>query len=317
LPITIKCPECGDKRSVPDEFAGKKLKCKSCDAVFRASAPPAPPLVPPAKRRDEEDAEIDEKPRSRRRDDDDDDEQEEKPRSRRRDDDDEVQDEKPRSRRRGEEDDEKPRSRRSDNDEPDDRPRRRKSADRERGKQKKKKVTIGYILGVIAASLFLLGALGFVAWRAGLFQGKSDDKTKVEDEKEPEYLAPDPRIGANRKESIGPDGERVAGVERIRLAIDVSEAAPNSHTVVISYQVLSGAGLGANDRLVVKQDSRVVVYKAMPETDKSDPKRGTFTFTLTDDARRNFKKLWIAIVPANSQDALKDGVRVSNVVAMP
>ena len=298
VPITIKCPECGDKRSVPDEFAGKKVKCKSCDAVFRASAPP-----PPAKNCEEDD-EIDEKPRAKRRNEVDEDEPTERPRSRRRADEDEDADDKPRTRRR-------------DDDEDEERPRRKKSSDRERAKSKKKKVTPAYILGVMAASLFLIGALAFVGWRAGLFQAKTEDKTQVDDEKEPEYVAPDPRIGAGRKETTGPDGERVAGVERIKLTIDVSETAPNSYKVVLSYQVVSGGGLGANDRVVVKQDSGVAVFKVTPETDNADSRRGTYTFTLTDEARKKFKKLWIAIVPANSQNALKDGIRVSNAVVMP
>jgi len=323
MPITIKCPECGDKRSVPDEFAGKKLKCKNCSAIFRASAPPPLPddqeresRPSPAKSRRAQDDDEDEKPRSRRRDDEDEDRAEE-PRSRRRDED----DEKPRKRQRNDDDeDEEPRSRRRDEDESEERPRRKKTGERERGKSKpkKKKVTPGYIIGVILASLFLAGALGFVAWRAGLFQGKSDDKDRVDnDDKEPEYVAPDPRIGAGRKETIGPDGERVAGVERIRLTMDLREEGAGNHKVVLTYQVVSGVSLGVNDRIVVREADRAYVLQTAPEVDKADPKRGTYTFVLTDESRRKAKKLWIAIVVGKTDDVLKSGIRVSNVVALP
>lgn len=323
MPINIKCPECGDKRSVPDEFAGKKLKCKNCSAVFRAAAPlSAPEATRPSKRRHEDHNEAEEKPRSRRRNDEEDEDQVESKSSRRRDRDEE---EKPRSRRRGDdedEDEEKPRRRSRDEEEDDDedeRPRRGKPGS-VRGKSKskpKKKVTVGYIIGVILAFLFLLAALSFVGWRAGLFESKSKDKDRVDDEKEPEYVAPDPRIGAGRKETIGPDGERVAAVERLRLTIDVSDAGANNHKLVVNYQVVSGASLGANDRLVALQDGTLVVLQVRPEVDTADPRRGTLSLMLTDETRRKIKKLWIAMVAASSHNALKDGVRVSNVVAMP
>ena len=320
MPITIKCPECGDKRSVPDEFAGKKLKCKNCSAIFRASAPP-PPLPddeeresrhPAAKSRKVEDD--DDRPRRSARNDED-----EEPRSRRRDEDDDDIDEKSRKRQRDDDDeDEEPRSRRRDEDESEDPPRRKKPGERGKSKPKKKKVTPGYIIGVILASLFLAGALGFVAWRAGLFQEKSDDKDRVEnDDKEPEYVAPDPRIGAGRKETIGRDGERVAGAERIRLTMDLREEGAGNHQVVLTFEVISGPGLGANDRIVVREADRAYVLQAAPEIDKEDPKRGTYTFSLTDESRRKAKKFWIAIVTGKPDDVLKGGLRVSNVVALP
>ena len=101
------------------------------------------------------------------------------------------------------------------------------------------------------------------------------------------------------------------------MTIDVSDAGANNHKLVVSYQVVSGAGLGANDRLVALQDGTVVVYQVRPEVDMGDPRRGTFTLMLTDETRRKIKKLWIAMVAASSQNPLKDGIRVSNVVAMP
>jgi hypothetical protein len=327
---------------VPDEFAGKKLKCKNCNAIFRASAPPPPPPKRRSedddeadekgrpKRRDEDEEEPEEKPRSRRRAEDEDadekprsrrreevdDEPEEKPRSRRREEDDDEPEEKPRSRRR-DDDDKKPKSRRRDeDDESDERPRRKKSAGRDRGKSKKK-VTPAYIIGVILASLFLIGALSFVGWRAGLFQGKTEEKDRTnDDEEQPKYVAPDPRIGAGRKETTGLDGERVSAVERLRLTIDVSSSGAD-HKVVVTFQVVSGPSIGANDRLVVREADRAYVVQAVPVIDKSDSTRGTFTFTLSDESRRKAKKLWVAVVLAKSQDALKDGVRVSNAIAMP
>ena len=209
MPINIKCPECGDKRSVPDEFVGKKLKCKSCGAVFRADAPPpATETTRPSKRRDPDDEEADESPRSRRRDADD--EQAESKSSRLRDRD---EDEKPRSRHRGEDEDEereKPRRRNRDeeDDEDEERPRRGKQGGTSRGKSKskpkKKKITVGYIIGVILAFLFLLGALSFVGWRAGLFESKSKDKDRIDDEKEPEYVAPDRALAHGAKRRSGP-----------------------------------------------------------------------------------------------------------------
>jgi len=47
------CPACGDKRSVSDDLAGKKIKCRKCQSVFTVKAPqakaPAPAAKPPAK----------------------------------------------------------------------------------------------------------------------------------------------------------------------------------------------------------------------------------------------------------------------------
>jgi len=36
--IQISCPECGNKRAVPDQLLGKKIKCKKCQAVFTVKA---------------------------------------------------------------------------------------------------------------------------------------------------------------------------------------------------------------------------------------------------------------------------------------
>jgi hypothetical protein len=40
MPFPVTCPECDSTQNVPDEAAGKKLRCKSCQAVFRAEPPP-------------------------------------------------------------------------------------------------------------------------------------------------------------------------------------------------------------------------------------------------------------------------------------
>ncbi len=36
--IQISCPECGNKRGVPEQLVGKKIKCKKCQAVFVVKA---------------------------------------------------------------------------------------------------------------------------------------------------------------------------------------------------------------------------------------------------------------------------------------
>jgi hypothetical protein len=46
--IDVTCPECGNRRGVPDDLVGKKIKCKKCQSVFTVKAPvkaskPAPP----------------------------------------------------------------------------------------------------------------------------------------------------------------------------------------------------------------------------------------------------------------------------------
>ena len=46
MPLLIECA-CGKKLKVPDELAGKKLKCPGCAKVLTAAAPrPSPPPVP-------------------------------------------------------------------------------------------------------------------------------------------------------------------------------------------------------------------------------------------------------------------------------
>lgn len=58
--IEITCPECSNKRNVPADLIGKKLKCKKCQSIFTVKAPPAAkggikagdkpaPAKPPAK----------------------------------------------------------------------------------------------------------------------------------------------------------------------------------------------------------------------------------------------------------------------------
>jgi|DewCreStandDraft_4_1066084.scaffolds.fasta_scaffold239057_1 hypothetical protein len=36
--IQISCPDCGNKRAVPEQLVGKKIKCKKCQAVFTVKA---------------------------------------------------------------------------------------------------------------------------------------------------------------------------------------------------------------------------------------------------------------------------------------
>ena len=39
MPFPVTCPECDSTQDVPDEVAGKRLRCKTCQAVFRADLP--------------------------------------------------------------------------------------------------------------------------------------------------------------------------------------------------------------------------------------------------------------------------------------
>src|SRR5262245_1578661 len=44
MPITAECPNCGFKGNVPDQFKGKKVKCRQCTQDFRVGCePPDPP----------------------------------------------------------------------------------------------------------------------------------------------------------------------------------------------------------------------------------------------------------------------------------
>jgi hypothetical protein len=36
MPVTIVCPNCDDRREVPDDVEGKKVRCKKCGETFRA-----------------------------------------------------------------------------------------------------------------------------------------------------------------------------------------------------------------------------------------------------------------------------------------
>jgi hypothetical protein len=142
MPFPISCPECNDRQTVPDEAAGKRLRCKRCGTVFRASGP---------------DVEVDEDELPARR------------RTGRSDDD----------RRSGPLDDDRPpgpakkpvpaRAARArdvededDEDEEDVRPARR-------DKKTKKKSPLAFILGVCSALLLVAGAVAAVAWSQGVF----------------------------------------------------------------------------------------------------------------------------------------------------
>jgi predicted Zn finger-like uncharacterized protein len=39
MPISITCPKCSSNLRVPDDLAGKKVKCPKCTAVFPVAAP--------------------------------------------------------------------------------------------------------------------------------------------------------------------------------------------------------------------------------------------------------------------------------------
>src|SRR5579871_4394652 len=47
--IVITCPACGDKRTVSDDLAGKKIKCHKCQAIYPVKAPPKPAPAPAVK----------------------------------------------------------------------------------------------------------------------------------------------------------------------------------------------------------------------------------------------------------------------------
>lgn len=80
MPIVVECPSCGQKLKVPDNLAGKKVRCSKCQGAFTAAAPEAAPPPPPVEEENpfttDEPAneEYDERParRSKRRRDDDD-----------------------------------------------------------------------------------------------------------------------------------------------------------------------------------------------------------------------------------------------------
>src|SRR4051812_4610354 len=36
MPFSATCPGCGDERTVPDEGAGKRVRCRACGAAFWA-----------------------------------------------------------------------------------------------------------------------------------------------------------------------------------------------------------------------------------------------------------------------------------------
>jgi predicted Zn finger-like uncharacterized protein len=72
MPFVIQCPQCGQNLKVPDNLAGKKVRCSKCTNTFLAEAvtatPPTAPPPPPAEAPDERDDGGDaEERRSRRR----------------------------------------------------------------------------------------------------------------------------------------------------------------------------------------------------------------------------------------------------------
>src|SRR4051794_11644713 len=60
MPFTETCPECRARQEVPDEAAGKRLRCKRCQTVFRAgnadveAVPDEPPPRPRSRRPDDD-----------------------------------------------------------------------------------------------------------------------------------------------------------------------------------------------------------------------------------------------------------------------
>src|SRR5262249_30843851 len=43
MTIPLKCDQCGKRYAVPEEMAGKSVKCKACRQVLRVPSPVAPP----------------------------------------------------------------------------------------------------------------------------------------------------------------------------------------------------------------------------------------------------------------------------------
>ena len=61
MPLVVECPSCGRKLKVPDELAGKQVRCADCAGTFVAEKPrpaapptPAPQQLVPARTRDED-----------------------------------------------------------------------------------------------------------------------------------------------------------------------------------------------------------------------------------------------------------------------
>ncbi len=123
MPVSIQCPQCQRKLSVPDNLVGRRVKCPSCGEGFQAaqtqprkppppppkdaisSAPTKPPPLSDYEVIDEPEYEKLRPPRRRPRDDEED--QDDRPaRSRRPRDDDEDEDERPARRRRRRDEDE-------------------------------------------------------------------------------------------------------------------------------------------------------------------------------------------------------------------
>lgn len=46
MSLTATCPQCQLRLNVPDEFAGRKVRCSGCNTVFEAPAPPAEVPMP-------------------------------------------------------------------------------------------------------------------------------------------------------------------------------------------------------------------------------------------------------------------------------
>jgi predicted Zn finger-like uncharacterized protein len=75
MAMQVECPSCGQKLKVPDNLAGKKVRCSKCQGTFMAGAPEPPP--PPVEDRftaDEPEGDYEERParrKKRRRDEDD------------------------------------------------------------------------------------------------------------------------------------------------------------------------------------------------------------------------------------------------------
>ncbi len=295
MSFSISCPECDARLTVPDNFAGKKLRCKKCDAVFLANRPGTSAEAKSSKRSEDDD---DERPRRRRPDDDD----------------------EPRTR--GDDDDESLRSRRRrDADDDDDRPRRKvggkKGRNKSSGKEAKKSHGVAYILGLIAAFILLGGAVVFLGWRAGVFGSREPKKELVADDKEPEFLAPDARIGELRKETTGPDGERAAAKQRVKLSMELKPMADGTTQVVLSYEMLVGAEMPPTNRLVVMESDRMHVLDVKPEPNASDRRLGAYTFQMSAEEKQKYKKFWIALLSKPDDDVKTRGLRVSNTIALP
>jgi hypothetical protein len=216
MPFTLTCPECHDRSEVPDEVAGKRVRCRRCQAVFRAGSPDVDVVDDDRPRRRPSGAD---ESRSRKRD---------------RDDEDELS-----------------RQRRDEDDRDDDRPRGKPARGKAGGKKKaKKKRGVGYFVGLAAALVLAGGALTFVAWKAGAFGPKTEKGVILDADGQAAYVPPDERIKSPKpagdvKLQLGSPPPQKG--DHVRLSDPIVEGG----TLVVNYQFLGQFQPGPGYVLVV------------------------------------------------------------------